>query len=98
MTNHEVFSYFRISTKCSWRNLVKFLKRNLICIRLHLNKGKNEISMVITHEQGVLTRVLRLNSLELILVPFSRILELSIINYELITNSPRLTIKTIINN
>jgi hypothetical protein len=52
MTNHEVFLCFRISTKCSWRNLVKFLKRNINYIRLYLNKGKDEISMVITHEQG----------------------------------------------
>jgi hypothetical protein len=49
--------------------------------------------MVITHEQGVLTRVVRLDSLELILVQFSQILELWIINYELITNYPRLIIK-----
>jgi hypothetical protein len=54
--------------------------------------------MVITHEQGVLTRVLRLVSQELILVQFSQNLELWITNYELITNYPRLTIKTIINN
>jgi hypothetical protein len=43
-----------------------FFKRNLNYIRLYLNKGKNRISKVITHEQGVLTRVLRLDSLELI--------------------------------
>jgi hypothetical protein len=49
--------------------------------------------MVITHQQGVLTRVVRLDSLELILVQFSQILELWIINYELITNYPRLIIK-----
>jgi hypothetical protein len=42
MTHHEVILSLRISTKCSWRNLVKILKRNLIYIRLHLNKGKNE--------------------------------------------------------
>jgi hypothetical protein len=39
-----------------------FFKRNLNYIRLYLNKGKNRISKVITHEQGVL----RLDSLELI--------------------------------
>jgi hypothetical protein len=35
--------------------------------------SKNGISMVITHEQGVLTRVLRLDSIEQILVQFSKI-------------------------
>jgi hypothetical protein len=54
--------------------------------------------MVITHEQGVLTRFLRLDSLEQILVKFPRILELWIINYELITNYPRLIIKIVINS
>jgi hypothetical protein len=49
--------------------------------------------MVITHEQWFLTRILRLDSLELKLVQFSRILELWIIIYELITNYPRLIIK-----
>jgi hypothetical protein len=48
--------------------------------------------MVITHEQWVLTSFLRLDSLELILVQFSRILELCIIIYELKTNYPRLII------
>jgi hypothetical protein len=57
MTNREVFLSFRSSTKCSWCNLVKFLKRNLNCIRLYLNKGKNGISMIITNEQGVLTSI-----------------------------------------
>jgi hypothetical protein len=52
---------------CSWRNLVKVFKRNLVFIRLYLGKGKNGISMVITHEEEVLTSVLRLDSLELIL-------------------------------
>jgi hypothetical protein len=33
--------------------------------------GKNGITMVITHEQRVLTRFLRLDSLEQILVKFS---------------------------
>jgi hypothetical protein len=45
---------------------VKFLKRSLNYIRLYLNKCKNGIFMAITHEQGVLTRVLWLDSLELI--------------------------------
>jgi hypothetical protein len=49
--------------------------------------------MVITHEQWFLTRFLRLDNLELKLVQFSRILELWIIIYELITNYPRLIIK-----
>jgi hypothetical protein len=71
MIDHEVFICFRISTKCSWGNLVKFFKRNHNYIRLYLNKGKNGISMVINHEQGVLTRVLRLDRLVLILVHLS---------------------------
>jgi hypothetical protein len=54
--------------------------------------------MVNTHEQGVLTNFLRLDGLELILVQFSRILELWIINSELITNYQGLSIKSIINN
>jgi hypothetical protein len=70
MTNHEVILRFRLSTKCSWRNLVNFLKRNLNYVRLYINKGKSEISMVITHEQGVITCFLRLDIFELILVKF----------------------------
>jgi hypothetical protein len=50
--------------------LLKFLKRNLNLIRLHLNKGKNRNSMVISHEQGVPTNFLGLGSLELILGNF----------------------------
>jgi hypothetical protein len=46
-------------------NLVKFLKGNLNCIRLYLNKGKIGNSMVITHEQWVLTSFLSLGSLKL---------------------------------
>jgi hypothetical protein len=60
--------------------------------------GKNAKSIAIPHELGVLTRVLGLDSLELILVRLSWILELWIINYELINNYPRLTIKSVINN
>jgi hypothetical protein len=48
---------------------VKFLKRDLTYIRLHLNK-ENGISIVITHELGVLTSFLCLDSLELILGKF----------------------------
>jgi hypothetical protein len=51
MTNHEVIYDFSMGTKCSWRNLVKFLKRNLNCIRFYLTRAKIEISKVITHEQ-----------------------------------------------
>jgi hypothetical protein len=47
-----------------------FFKSNITYIRLHLNKGKNGNSMVITHEQGVLKSFLRLDSLEQILVKF----------------------------
>jgi hypothetical protein len=54
--------------------------------------------MVNTHEQGVLTNFLRLDGSELILVQFSRILELWIINSELITNYQGLSIKSVINN
>jgi hypothetical protein len=54
--------------------------------------------MVIIHEQGVLTIFLGLDSLALILVKCSLILELWIINYVLIINYQRLTIKSIINN
>jgi hypothetical protein len=43
---------------------------------LHLDKSKNRISIVITHEQGILTKKLRLDSLEQILVKVSWILEL----------------------
>jgi hypothetical protein len=50
MTNYEVILCSRINTKCSWRNLVKFFNRKLNYIRLHLNRSKNGISMVITHE------------------------------------------------
>jgi hypothetical protein len=65
---------------------------------LHLNKGKNGIFVVITYEQGVLTSYASLDSLELILVKFPYILELWIINYESITNYPRLTTKYVIDN
>jgi hypothetical protein len=41
-----------------------FLKRNLNYIRLYLNKGKIGISMLITHEQGVLRKFLGLGSLK----------------------------------
>jgi hypothetical protein len=50
--------------------LLSSFKRNLTYIRLHLNKGKNGISLFITHEQGVLISFLRLDSLEPILVKF----------------------------
>jgi hypothetical protein len=48
-----------------------FFKRNLNYIMLFINKGKNGISIVITHEQGVLTISLGLSSLELIFGKFS---------------------------
>jgi hypothetical protein len=57
---------------------------------------KNIFNMVESHEQGVLTRFLRLYILELILVKVSRILELWIINYELLTSYARLIMKSII--
>jgi hypothetical protein len=93
MTNHETIYCFRISTKRSWRNLVKLANRNLNCIRFYLTRAKNGISMVITHEQWLLASFLRLYILELKLVQFSWILELWIIIYELITNYTRLIIE-----
>jgi hypothetical protein len=60
-------------------------------LRFKLIKVENAKSLANPHEQGSLTSFLGLDSLELIL-------KLWIINYELITNYPRLTIKTIINN
>jgi hypothetical protein len=61
---------FRISTKYSCRILVMILKENINNLRLHWNKVKNGNSIVIAHEQGVLTSFLGLDSLELILVRF----------------------------
>jgi hypothetical protein len=95
MTNHEVILSLRISTKCSWGDLVKFLKRNLTFIRLYLNKAKGENSMVITHEHGVQIIFLGLHSLALIWLNFH---EFWIINYALIIKYQSLTIKSIINN
>jgi hypothetical protein len=54
--------------------------------------------MVITNEEEVLTSFLGLDSLEQFLVKFPWILELRIINYELMINYQRLTIKYVINN
>jgi hypothetical protein len=51
MINDEVIYGFSMGTKCSLRNLVKFLERNLNCIRFYLTRAKMEISKVITHEQ-----------------------------------------------
>jgi hypothetical protein len=96
MTKHEVIASLRISTKRSWRNLVKFLKRNLNYIRLYLNKAKSRCFYGHNSWIGVLTNFLVLDGSELILVKFSWILELWIINYELITIYHRLIIKSII--
>jgi hypothetical protein len=70
MTNNEVIYGFRMGTKCSWRNLVKFLKGNLNYIRFYLTRVKMKIFKVITHEQWVLTSFLSWDSLALILVNF----------------------------
>jgi hypothetical protein len=70
MTNHEVIYGIRMGTRCSWRNLVKFVKRNLNCIRFYLTRAKIEISKVITHGQWALISFLSSDSLELILVNF----------------------------
>jgi hypothetical protein len=71
MTKHEVILSFRRSTNCSCCILAKILEGNLNYLRLHLNKGENGDSIVITHEQGLLTSFLRLDSLGLILVQIS---------------------------
>jgi hypothetical protein len=68
MTYHEVINGFRMSIKCSWLNLIMFLKRNLNCIRFYLTRAKMEISNVITHERWALTSFLSSDRLELILV------------------------------
>jgi hypothetical protein len=70
MTHREVIYGFRMGTKCSWQNLVMFLKRNLNYIRFYLTRAKMEISKVITHERWALTSFLRLGSLAIILVNF----------------------------
>ncbi len=56
------------------------LKRELGLLKATPKQGRNGISMVITHEEGVLTSFQGLDSLELILVKFPLILELWIIN------------------
>jgi hypothetical protein len=70
MTHREVIYGFGMGTKCSWQNLVMFLKKNLNYIRFYLTRAKMEISKVITHERWALTSFLRLGSLALILVNF----------------------------
>jgi hypothetical protein len=70
-----------------------FFKRNLNCIRLYLDKGKNENFMVFTHEQWALTSFLSLYRLALILVNFHNFLGLGIINCRLIINWQGLAIK-----
>jgi hypothetical protein len=67
-------------------------------LRFKLIKVENAKSMANPHEQGFLTRVLGLDSLELILVQLSRIMELCIINYKFINNYRRLIINSVINN
>jgi hypothetical protein len=46
-------------------------KREPELLKATPKQGRNGISIIITHEQGVLTRFLRLGSLEQILVQFS---------------------------
>jgi hypothetical protein len=86
MTNHGVIYGISMGTKCSWRNLVKFLKGNLNCISFYITRAKLEFSKVISHEQWVLTSFLSWASLALILVNFPKFLGLGIINYGLIIN------------
>jgi hypothetical protein len=70
MTNHDVIYGFRLGTKHSRRNLIKFLEGNLNCIRFYLTRVTIEIFKVITHERWPLTSFLRLGSLVIILVNF----------------------------
>jgi hypothetical protein len=70
-----------------------FFKRNLNCIRVYLDRGKNGNSMAFTHEQWALTSFLSLDSLALILVNFHIFGGLGIINYGLIINLQGLAIK-----
>jgi hypothetical protein len=55
---------------CSCWIHVKFLKETLLAYGYTETRAKKEISTVKAHEQGVLTRVLGLDSQQLILVKF----------------------------
>jgi hypothetical protein len=52
MTKHEVISSLKGRYYVHVGSLLSSLKEPLNYIRLYLNKGKNEIFIVITHEQG----------------------------------------------
>jgi hypothetical protein len=68
--NHEVIYGFRMGTRCSRQDLVKFPKEKLNCNSFYLIRAKLEFSIAITHEQRVLTCFLSWASLILILVNF----------------------------
>jgi hypothetical protein len=61
---------FRMGTRCSQQDLVKFPKGKLNCNSFYLTRAKLKFSIAITHEQLVLTRFLSWASLVLILVKF----------------------------
>jgi hypothetical protein len=72
---------------------LSFQKGKLNCISVYLTRAKLEFSMAITHERWVLTSFLSRASLALFLVNFPYFLGLGLINYGLIINYQRLTIK-----
>jgi hypothetical protein len=71
--NHEVIYRFRMGTRCSRRDLVKFPKGKLNCNSFYLTRAKLEFFIAITHEQRVLISFLSWASLVLFLVKFFRI-------------------------
>jgi hypothetical protein len=82
-----------MGTRCSRRDIVKFPKGKLNCNSFYLTRAKLEFSIAITHEQRVLTSFLSWPSLVLILINFPYFLGLGLINYGVIINYQRLTIK-----
>jgi hypothetical protein len=72
---------------------LSFQKGKLNCISFYLTRAKLEFSMAITHERWALTSFLSCASLALISVNFPQFLGLGLINYGLIINYQRLTIK-----
>jgi hypothetical protein len=63
MNNYEVIYDFSMDTKCSWRNIAKFLKRNRNYIRFYLIRAKTKICKVITHEQKGCNKFFRVGQL-----------------------------------
>jgi hypothetical protein len=68
MTKHKVILRLRGSNMMFMKKPAKLSKEYLNYLRFYLNKVKNRNTMVIAHEQWVLTRFLRLDILELILL------------------------------